>query len=585
MKVGIKDYQNLLKKYLRTQKLKVFLLTVLLFSSVGLALATPQIIRWFLDSAIAGGTLNTLTWIALIFIGIAIAEQIVAGFATYLSEDVGWTSTNLMREDLALHTLKLDMSFHNERTAGEFIERIDGDITAIATFFSQFVIKVVRSTILLSGILVLLFIEDWRVGLALTVFSFITIFALMRTRNLAVPASTKELQANAELFGLIEERLNGLPDIRANGGANYTMLRYYQAMRNLLIRARRAWMWRQSNWVLMFALFALSNVIAFGMGGWLYFSGAITLGVVYVFFQYSQMLRTPLEELTDELQRFQKATAGIVRVTELLKTQTTIADKPANQIKHLPKEGALRVEFQNVTFGYEDDEPLFKNMTFSLEPGRILGLVGRTGSGKTTITRLVFRLYDPQEGRVLVGGWDAREVAQDELHQRVGIVTQEVQLFHASVRDNLTFFDTAIPDSRIMQVIEDLGMQKWYKSLTNGLDTELGASGSGLSAGEAQLLAFARIFLKNPGLVILDEPSSRLDPATEALIERAVTKLLENRTVIIIAHRLATVERADEIMVLDKGRILEHGEREPLAANPSSHFYQLRQAGMEEVLV
>jgi ATP-binding cassette, subfamily B, bacterial len=292
-----------------------------------------------------------------------------------------------------------------------------------------------------------------------------------------------------------------------------------------------------------------------------------------------------LEELTDELQRFQKATAGIVRVTELLKTQTTIADKPANQIKHLPKEGALRVEFQNVTFGYEDDEPLFKNMTFSLEPGRILGLVGRTGSGKTTITRLVFRLYDPQEGRVLVGGWDAREVAQDELHQRVGIVTQEVQLFHASVRDNLTFFDTAIPDSRIMQVIEDLGMQKWYKSLTNGLDTELGASGSGLSAGEAQLLAFARIFLKNPGLVILDEPSSRLDPATEALIERAVTKLLENRTVIIIAHRLATVERADEIMVLDKGRILEHGEREPLAANPSSHFYQLRQAGMEEVLV
>jgi ATP-binding cassette, subfamily B, bacterial len=281
MKVGIKDYQNLLKKYLRTQKLKVFLLTVLLFSSVGLALATPQIIRWFLDSAIAGGTLNTLTWIALIFIGIAIAEQIVAGFATYLSEDVGWTSTNLMREDLALHTLKLDMSFHNERTAGEFIERIDGDITAIATFFSQFVIKVVRSTILLSGILVLLFIEDWRVGLALTVFSFITIFALMRTRNLAVPASTKELQANAELFGLIEERLNGLPDIRANGGANYTMLRYYQAMRNLLIRARRAWMWRQSNWVLMFALFALSNVIAFGMGGWLYFSGAITLGVVY----------------------------------------------------------------------------------------------------------------------------------------------------------------------------------------------------------------------------------------------------------------------------------------------------------------
>jgi ABC-type multidrug transport system fused ATPase/permease subunit len=585
MKVGIKEYRSLLVKYLGTQKLKVLWLTILLFSSVGFALLSPQIIRWFLDTVTTGGSINTLMWIALAFICVAILEQLVGGLSTYVSEDVGWTSTNHLREDLALHTLKLDMAFHNERTAGEFIERIDGDITAIATFFSQFVIKVVRSSVLLLGILVLLFIEDWRVGLALTVFSFITIFALMRTRNLAVPASTKELQANADLMGFIEERLNGLPDIRANGGGNYTMLRYYQSMRNLFLKARIAWMYRQASWVLMFALLALNTVIGLGMGAWLYYTGAITLGVVYVFFQYSVMLRVPLEELTDELQRFQKATAGIVRVSALLVTQTKIADKPENKLKHLPADGALAVEFSNVTFGYENDEPLFKDLTFHLEPGKILGLVGRTGSGKTTITRLVFRLYDPQSGDVLVNHINVRDIAQDELHHRVGIVTQEVQLFHASVRDNLTFFDSTIPDERILQVIKDLGMQKWYGALTNGLDTQLGASGSGLSAGESQLLAFARIFLKNPGLVILDEPSSRLDPATEALIERAVTKLLENRTVIIIAHRLATVEKADEIMVLDKGRIVEHGERITLANNPTSHFYHLLQAGMEEVLV
>jgi ATP-binding cassette, subfamily B, bacterial len=585
MKVGIKDYWQMLTKYLRTQKLKVFGLAVLLFSSVGLALLSPQIIRWFIDTATNGGSINTLFWIAMIFIVVALIEQLIAGFSTYLSEDVGWTSTNLLREDVALHSLKLDMSFHNNRTAGEFIERIDGDITAIATFFSQFVIKVLRSSVLLLGILVLLFVEDWRVGLALTVFAVFAVFALLRTANVAVPASTREMQANAELMGFIEERLSGLNDIRANGGGDYTLRRYYQAMGNLFLRARYAWMMRQMNWVMMFTLYGLSNIIAFGMGAWLYFEGAITLGVVYVFFQYSQMLRAPLEELTDELQRLQKATAGISRVLELLKTETKIEDKKAEQIQSLPAHGALAVEFENVTFGYENDEPLFRNMSFRLEAGKVLGLVGRTGSGKTSITRLLFRLYDPKEGSVYVGGINARDVAQDELHHRVGIVTQEVQLFHASVRDNLTFFDPTIPDQKILQVIEDLGMQKWYNSLNNGLDTELGASGSGLSAGEAQLLAFARIFLKNPGLVILDEPSSRLDPATEALIERAVTQLLENRTVIIIAHRLATVERADEIMVLDKGNILEHEGRERLANNPNSHFYHLLQAGMEEVLV
>jgi ABC-type multidrug transport system fused ATPase/permease subunit len=211
-------------------------------------------------------------------------------------------------------------------------------------------------------------------------------------------------------------------------------------------------------------------------------------------------------------------------------------------------------------------------------------LLGRTGSGKTTVTRLLFRLYDPAAGVLRLAGHDIREAKLDDLRTSIGMVTQDVQLFAASVRDNLTLFDYSVSDDKVLEVLRDLGLYSWFQGLPDGLDTELGPHGSGLSAGQAQLLAFARVFLKDPGLVILDEASSRLDPATEALIERAVEHLLRNRTGIIIAHRLNTVQRADEIMILDKGEIVEHGERLTLVADADSRFSRLLRTGLEEVL-
>jgi ATP-binding cassette subfamily B protein/ATP-binding cassette subfamily C protein len=204
------------------------------------------------------------------------------------------------------------------------------------------------------------------------------------------------------------------------------------------------------------------------------------------------------------------------------------------------------------------------------------------------MTRLLYRLYDPTSGAICLGASAAINIRQtplDELRGRIGLVTQEVQLFRATVRDNLTFFNPTIPDTRILAVIDDLGLHEWFGRLPNGLDTELQTEGSSLSAGEAQLLAFTRVFLQDPGLVILDEASSRLDPATERLIERAVDRLLQNRTGIIIAHRLATVQRADDILILDRGCIQEYGPRTRLVEDPNSRFAQLLQTGMEEVLV
>jgi ATP-binding cassette subfamily B protein len=210
--------------------------------------------------------------------------------------------------------------------------------------------------------------------------------------------------------------------------------------------------------------------------------------------------------------------------------------------------------------------------------------LGRTGSGKTTLTRLLYRLYDPDAGEIRLGGVDLRRVALDDLRRRVGVVTQEVQLFQATLRENITFFDERISDADILAALAALGLDTWMRAMPEGLDTLLSTGGRGFSAGEAQLLAFTRLLLRNPGLVILDEAASRLDPITEQRLEAAIDRLLRNRTGVIVAHRLHTLQRADDILILEHGRIIEHGVRTELAANPASRYAQLLHSGLEKVL-
>jgi ATP-binding cassette subfamily B protein len=251
--------------------------------------------------------------------------------------------------------------------------------------------------------------------------------------------------------------------------------------------------------------------------------------------------------------------------------------------RRLPS-GPLGVEFDRVTFGYSANEPVLRELSFCLAPGQVLGVLGRTGIGKTTLTRLLVRLYDPRIGVIRLAAHDIREVRLDDLRRRVGLVTQEVQVFHATVRENLSLFDASLADSDMLTVLDDLGLTEWLQRLPSGLDTRLAPAGSGLSAGEAQLLAFARVFLRQPGLVILDEASSRLDPATERRIEHAVDRLLECRTAIIIAHRLSTIARVDQVLVLDAQGIREFGARKELEADPESALSSLLRAGNLELL-
>ena len=580
MKLSLRNYWDLLAKHISNQKLPFAILTILLLSSIGLQVFNPQIMRNFIDAAEQGAAASVLLRSAIYFIGLALLQQGVTIGASYFGENVAWTATNALRAEIARHCIYLDMGFHNNTSPGKLIERIDGDVAELSNFFSQLVIRLVGNLLLLVGVLVALYLEDWRVGTAFTIFSLLTLIALNKVRGIAVPHQKAFRESTSELFGYLEERLAGTEDIRSSGAVDFVVKGLYQLSFENLKNWQKAWRMffvvRTVGGVMMM----VANAVAILSGYYLMQGNLITIGTVFLIVYYVNLLGRPIRELTQQAENIQNIGAATERLAELSSIKNQLEDGPGADIP----EGALALTFEEVNFSYVEEEPVLHKMDFHLEPGKVIGLLGRTGSGKTTLARLVFRLWDPTSGYIKLDGVDISQSKLRDLRQRVAMVTQDVQLFQATVRENLTFFDRSISDQRIREVIEQLELTEWYNALPDGLDTKLETGGRGLSAGEAQLLAFTRIFLRNPGLVILDEASSRLDPATEQLIERAVDKLLHNRTAIIIAHRLGTVERADEIMILQNGKKIEHGDRLCLATDPNSQFYHLLQTGMEEVL-
>ena len=577
LSVRLRQYVDLLVRYLRPQAGMVSAVAVLLFTGIGLQLVNPQIVRYFIDEALAGSPVSRLVAAAGLFTVIAVVQQLVNVLAAYASGRVGWTATNALRGDLGKHCLSLDMSFHNDHTPGEMIERIDGDVNELGGFFSTFVINLLGNVLLLAGILALLFREDWRAGLALTAFTAVMLTVLVRMRHLAVAHSRAERDASTETFGFIEERLSGREEIWANRAKPYVDRRFRELMRAWFRAYIRAGLMTAIMFDINGFMFRVGSAVSLAVGAYLFLNDLATIGTVYLIFHYTSLIGTPVQSVTRQLNTLQRATASLVRIYELIQNRRTVLDG----------EGPLAVaepslRFEEVSFAYGEGDPVLRDVTFDLRPGRVLGVVGRTGSGKTTLARLLVRLYDPDEGRILLGGQDIRQCGVADLREHVAMVTQDVRIFHGTIRDNLTLYDRNVDDERLLDVFDRLGIMGWYRTQPDGLDTLLGSGGSGLSSGEAQLLALSRVFLKDPHVVVLDEPTSRLDRATEALIESALDELVTGRTVVLIAHHLATVQRCDDILVLDDGRVIEQGSREQLAADSGSRFHHLLQTGLEE---
>lgn len=575
-----KKSMSWLLRYLKPVRLRLVLLLIILLTSTGLQLLNPQIIKRFIDTAASGGVVSSLIQLAGVFLIIAIFNQLLTVAVSYLGNDVAWRATNQLRGDLLKHCLGLDMRFHNVKTPGEMIERVDGDVTSISNFFAMFIVQVIGSFVLLAGILGFMFTINVPIALVMTVFTLLSVLFMVFIRNLGVQSSKNEREASASLFGMIEERIAGIEDVQANGHVPYVMNRFYRLMRVVFLKGRRAWMLRVIPWNTTVILFAIAVTAVLMLGVHNYMQGAISLGTLFLIYQYTQMLNDPIEMLGDQVQEFQKAKSGMLRSRELLSLSSEIKD---GQRDTLPA-GALGLEFEHVHFSYNEDKPVLRDIHFKIKPGERLGIIGRTGSGKSSLSRVLLRLYNLNQGVIRVGGQDITELTLPALYRRVGMVTQDVQLFDGTLRDNLTLFNSEVSDKMIIETTERLGLRQWIDTQPEGLDTHLKAGGSSLSAGEAQLFALTRVFLTEPSLVILDEPSSRLDAATEMLLQQAVDELMKQCTGIIIAHRLATLDQVDQIMVLSDGEIIEFGAREELANNPDSHYARLRMTGREEEL-
>ena len=545
--------------------------------STALTLAGPPLLRNFIDGVTGQASSESLLRLAIFYLLLRIGQVAGQGLTSYVGESVAWAATNNVRVNLMRHALTLDMGYFNSHPPGTMLERTDGDANQLAHFLSQFSLRFLSSLLRLIGIVVVMAFEDWRI--CLVIFGFIGIMALLvfKLRTFGVPFNERLREAAGRLYGFVEERLTNLEDIKALGGITYSLRQMETFIGQQIVHGRLAYSLGGLIWPCTLFTTGLGSGVMLAWGGYLFLNNQMTIGTVYLLYAYINLMLWPIEDLSHQMEELQKAGGSLVRVDELFQEKSSISYGNLSSFGASP----VSIIFKNVSFRYPDDsEAVLQGIDFEIAPGHSLGIAGRTGSGKTTIGRLLARMYDPVQGQILLNGQNLMEFSQVALRRKVGVVTQNVQFFGGTLRDNLRLFDDFYLDSQLEDALAHLDLLTWLEAQPKGLDTFMSSSSLDLSTGQAQRLALARIFLRNPEVVILDEAVSSLDPATEEEVEQSLQRLLEGRSGIVIAHKMKSIEKVDEILILDRGKMLEYGERSELKANPQSQLSNLiRQSG------
>jgi ATP-binding cassette subfamily B protein len=524
----------------------------------------------WLDGLPVPGALRLLVLLLLLAVLLRLGLQ---GIQTFNVQAVGQRLTARIRNDLFAHAMALSLRFHDRTPVGKLLTRLTSDVDALAEVFGSGAVGVLADLVTLLVIAVTMISIEWRLGLLLLVSQVPVVLGILWLQGRYRKANYRVREELSQLNADLQENLQGLEVVQmfrreATNSARFAQVTtaYREAVGGTILydSAISAFI----EWV---ALSAVAVVLA--LGGWMVLGSAMGLGTLTTFILYSQRLFDPLRQLAERFTQIQGGLTAVERISELLEQPIEIADLPASERSAAAiqsgskRASAGEVIFDNVSFAYREDDPILTDLSFRIAPGEHVALVGPTGSGKTTVIRLLCRLYEPQRGRILLDGIDIRQLPIPTLRQRLGVVLQDTFLFSGNVADNLRL-DAQISSDELQRICGELGLEPLLRRLPDGLATALRERGGNLSSGERQLLSVARVAIRDPSVLVMDEATAFMDPSTEATLQRDLARLLQQRTAIVIAHRLATVEASDRILVLRKGHLIEQGTHS-----------QLRQAG------
>ena len=550
----------------------------------GVVVANPLLLRAIIDQGILPGNTSLVVWLAVAAGALALLEGVLTLTGRWLSSRIGEGVIYLLRTQVFTHVQRMPISFFTRAQTGSLISRLNTDVVGAQRAITSVLQSVVSNLISVVAVLITMVVLSWQVTLvALALVPLFIVPAKLLGRKLA-NISREAMDNNAAMSSLMTERFNvggamlvklyGRPEEESRGFSTKAARVRDLGIRQAIIGGLL--------FTMLATITALAIAMVYGVGGVLAVDGAFEVGTLVALTTLLARLYGPITTLSNVHVEIMTALVSFDRVFEVLDLEPRIKESP--NARPLPK-GPLSVEFDQVSFRYPgaseasvasleltpqaeggEDAQVLSGLSLRAEPGRMVALVGPSGAGKTTLTHLVSRLYDPTEGRVLVGGLDLREVTGDSLRSSVGVVTQDAQLFHDTVGANLRYARPEATDADLVRVLRMARLGTLLEQLPQGLDTMVGDRGYRLSGGEKQRLAIARLLLKAPSVVILDEATAHLDSESEAAVQEALAVALEGRTSLVIAHRLATVREADQILVLEDGRILERGTHDDLLA-------------------